>query len=171
MPKGGKLAFTVLGANSLSTVALMVLAIRQSESYARMPRLLPCPPEPLAAWAARWLPMGTAWLLVLGGVLFCASLVRSAAQAAHYTVWRTDTQLGSRGGLVRRYELRIRLRHLSYADLRRSPATWALHYCPVFVTASRCQPECPCWSGGRTGRFCRSFCPALPCRRMTRWTP
>ncbi len=79
--------------------------------------------------------MGTAWLLVLGGVLFCASLVRSAAQAAHYTVWRTDTQLGSRGGLVRRYEMRLAARHLSYADLRRSPATWALHYCPVFVTA------------------------------------
>ena len=36
----------------------------------------------IAAWAARWLPMGTAWLLVLGGVLFCASLVRRAAHPA-----------------------------------------------------------------------------------------
>ena len=72
---------------------------------------------------------------------FCISLVRSALQAVHYTVWRTDTQLGSRGGLVRRYEMRLRLSQLNYADLRRSPATWALHYCPVFVSAGACRPE------------------------------
>ncbi|MDA6864803.1 hypothetical protein OSL55_27765, partial [Escherichia coli] len=77
----------------------------------------------LAALAARWLPLGAAWLLVLAGTLFCISLVRSALQAVHYTVWRTDTQLGSRGGLVRRYEMRLRLSQLNYADLRRSPAT------------------------------------------------
>lgn len=144
-PHGGeKLAFAVLGANSLSTLALLVLALRQSEPYAPDAQTAAFAHlNRLAAWAARWLPMGTAWLLVLGGVLFCASLARSAAQAAHYTVWRTDTQLGSRGGLVRRYELRIRLRHLSFADVRRSPATWALGYCPVFVTAGSCQPEIP----------------------------
>lgn len=103
-PKGGeKLAFTVLGANGLST-------------------------------------------------LFCISLVRSALQAVHYTVWRTDTQLGSRGGLVRRYEMRLRLSQLNYADLRRSPATWALHYCPVFVSAGACRPELPLfvWREGTT---------------------
>ena len=61
----------------------------------------------------------------------------------HYTVWRTDTQLGSRGGLIRRYEMRLRLSQLNYADLRRSPATWALHYCPVFVSAGACRPELP----------------------------
>ena len=79
----------------------------------------------------------------LAGTLFCISLVRSALQAVHYTVWRTDTQLGSRGGLVRRYEMRLRLCQLNYADLRRSPATWALHYCPVFVSAGACRPELP----------------------------
>ena len=102
-PHGGeKLAFAVLGANSLSTMALLVLALRQSEPYAPDAQTAAFAHlNRLAAWAARWLPMGTAWLLVLGGVLFCASLARSAAQAAHYTVWRTDTQLGSRGGLVR----------------------------------------------------------------------
>ena len=57
----------------------------------------------------------------------------SAAHAAHYTVWRTESHLGSRGGFVRQYEMRLALEHLSYADLRRSPATWALGYCPVFV--------------------------------------
>ena len=79
-------------------------------------------------------------LLVLGGMLFCASLVRSAAHAAHYTVWRTESHLGSRGGFVRRYEMRLALEHLSYADLRRSPATRALGCCPVFVTAGSCRP-------------------------------
>ena len=144
-PKGGeKLAFTVLGANGLSTLFLWWLAIHQTQSYtpdaqtAALAQL-----GQLAAFAARWLPLGTAWLLVLAGTLFCISLVRSALQAVHYTVWRTDTQLGSRGGLVRRYEMRLRLSQLNYADLRRSPATWALHYCPVFVSAGACRPELP----------------------------
>ena len=151
-PKGGeKLAFTVLGANSLSTLALWWLAIRQSQEYvpdaqtAAFAQL-----SHLAAFAARWLPVGTAWFLVLGATLFCASLARSAAQAAHYTVWRTETQLGSRGGLLTRYEMRVCRAQLNYADLRRSPATWALHYCPVFVSAGACKPELPLfvWTEG-----------------------
>lgn len=144
-PKGGeKLAFTVLGANGLSTLALWGLAIHQSRSYAPDAETAAFAQlSYLAALAARWLPVGTAWLLVLAGTLFCASLARSAVQAAHYTVWRTDTQLGSRGGLLRRYEMRVCRAQLNYADLRRSPATWTLHYCPVFVSAGACEPELP----------------------------
>ena len=144
-PKGGeKLAFTVLGANGLSTLILWWLAIHQTQSYAPDAQTAALAQlGQLAAFAARWLPLGMAWLLVLAGTLFCISLVRSALQAVHYTVWRTDTQLGSRGGLVRRYEMRLRLCQLNYADLRRSPATWALHYCPVFVSAGACRPELP----------------------------
>ena len=144
-PKGGeKLAFTVLGANGLSTLFLWWLAIHQTQSYAPDAQTAALAQlGQLAALAARWLPLGAAWLLVLAGTLFCISLVRSALQAVHYTVWRTDTQLGSRGGLVRRYEMRLRLSQLNYADLRRSPATWALHYCPVFVSAGACRPELP----------------------------
>lgn len=138
------LAFTVLGANGLSTLILWWLAIHQTQSYAPDAQTAALAQlGQLAAFAARWLPLGTAWLLVLAGTLFCISLVRSALQAVHYTVWRTDTQLGSRGGLVRRYEMRLRLCQLNYADLRRSPATWALHYCPVFVSAGACRPELP----------------------------
>ena len=121
-PKGGeKLAFTVLGANGLSTLFLWWLAIHQTQSYAPDAQTAALAQlGQLAALAARWLPLGAAWLLVLAGTLFCISLVRSALQAVHYTVWRTDTQLGSRGGLVRRYEMRLRLSQLNYADLRRS---------------------------------------------------
>ena len=144
-PKGGeKLAFTVLGANGLSTLILWWLAIHQTQSYAPDAQTAALAQlGQLAALAARWLPLGMAWLLVLAGTLFCISLVRSALQAVHYTVWRTDTQLGSRGGFIRRYEMRLRLSQLNYADLRRSPATWALHYCPVFVSAGACRPELP----------------------------
>lgn len=100
-PKGGeKLAFTVLGANGLSTLILWWFAIHQTQSYAPDAQTAALAQlGQLAAFAARWLPLGTAWLLVLAGTLFCISLVRSALQAVHYTVWRTDTQLGSRGGL------------------------------------------------------------------------
>ena len=144
-PHGGeKMVFAVLGANSLSTLALLALALRQSQPYAPDAQTLAFAHlSHLATFAAQWLPMGTAWLLVLTGWLFCVSLARSAAQVAHYTVWRTDTQLGSRGGLLRRYEMRLCRAHLNYVDLRRSPVTWALHYCPVFVTAGSCAPELP----------------------------
>ena len=162
-PKGGeKLAFAVLGANGLSTLALLALAIKQSRPYAPDAQTAAFAHlNRIAAWAARWLPMGTAWLLVLGGVLFCASLVRSAAHAAHYTVWRTESHLGSRGGFVRRYEMRLALEHLSYADLRRSPATWALGCCPVFVTAGSCQPEIPLLVWREDGPFLQELLPGF----------
>ena len=101
-PHGGeKMVFAVLGANGLSTLALLALALRQSRPYAPDAQTLAFAHlSHLAAFAARWLPMGTAWMLVATGWLFCISLARSAAQVAHYTVWRTDAQLGSRGGLL-----------------------------------------------------------------------
>ena len=144
-PHGGeKMVFAVLGANGLSTLALLALALRQSRPYAPDAQTLAFAHlSRLAAFAARWLPMGTAWMLVVTGWLFCISLARSAAQVAHYTVWRTDAQLGSRGGLLHRYEMRLCRAHLNYADLLRSPVTRALHYCPVFVTAGSCAPELP----------------------------
>ena len=144
-PHGGeKMVFAVLGANGLSTLALLALALRQSRPYAPDAQTLAFAHlSHLAAFAARWLPMGTAWMLVATGWLFCISLARSAAQVAHYTVWRTAAQLGSRGGLLHRYEMRLCRAHLNYADLRRSPVTRALHYCPVFVTAGSCAPELP----------------------------
>ena len=162
-PKGGeKLAFTVLGANGLSTLILWWLAIHQTQSYAPDAQTAALAQlGQLAAFAARWLPLGTAWLLVLAGTLFCISLVRSALQAVHYTVWRTDTQLGSRGGFVHQYEMRVQLRHLSYADVRRSPATWALHYSPVFLTASRCQPEIPLLVWPENGPFLQEMLPGF----------
>lgn len=144
-PKGGeKLALTVLGANGLSTLALAVLALHQDQPYApgasgaALAQL-----SRIAEFIARWLPVGAAWLLVLAGALFTLSLVRSTAQAAHYTVWHTETQLGSRGGLLNSYEMRLRRSELSCADVRRSPATWLLRFCPVYVTAGCCQPEMP----------------------------
>lgn len=39
--------------------------------------------------------------------------------------------------------MRLCRAHLNYADLRRSPVTRALHYCPVFVSAGSCAPELP----------------------------
>ena len=162
-PKGGeKLAFTVLGANGLSTLILWWLAIHQTQSYAPDAQTAALAQlGQLAALAARWLPLGMAWLLVLAGTLFCISLVRSALQAVHYTVWRTDTQLGSRGGFVHQYEMRVQLRHLSYADVRRSPATRALHYSPVFLTASRCQPEIPLLVWPENGPFLQEMLPGF----------
>lgn len=65
---------------------------------------------------------------------------------------------------MRRYEMRLALEHLSYADLRRSPATWVLGCCPVFVTAGSCRPEIPLLVWREDGPFLQELLPgfALP---------
>ena len=174
-PKGGeKLAFTVLGANGLSTLFLWWLAIHQTQSYAPDAQTAALAQlGQLAALAARWLPLGAAWLLVLAGTLFCISLVRSALQAVHYTVWRTDTQLGSRGGFIRRYEMRLRLSQLNYADLRRSPPHMGAALLPGIRFGRGVPPgAAPCSSGGRAPRCCGSCCPRWhSCPRTPAPTP
>ena len=145
-------ALVLLGANGISTLALVALAIRQT-------RQLPLDAETLAfahlghlaAFAARWLPAGAAWLLTLATALFGASLARSFAQAMHYEVWHTATQIGSRGGWIDRFECRVRSAQISYADVRVSPVARLLRRWPVFVTAGCCTPELPLFvyrSGG-----------------------
>lgn len=128
-------ALVLLGANGISTLALVALAIRQT-------RQLPLDAETLAfahlghlaAFAARWLPAGAAWLLTLATALFGASLARSFAQTVHYEVWHTATQIGSRGGWIDRFECRVRSAQISYADVRVSPAARVLKRWPVSVT-------------------------------------
>ena len=135
-----------------TTIRGEALAIRQT-------RQLPLDAETLAfahlghlaAFAARWLPAGAAWLLTLATALFGASLVRSFAQTVHYEVWHTATQIGSRGGWIDRFECRVRSAQISYADVRVSPAARVLKRWPVFVTAGCCTPELPLFvyrSGG-----------------------
>ena len=89
-PAGGeRAALGFLGANGLSTLALFVLAVRQTRD---VPDWNPAvfaqiQVSVLARFAARWLPAGTAWLLAAAGFLLGASLMRSFAQTVHYTVW------------------------------------------------------------------------------------
>lgn len=82
-PKGGeKLAFTVLGANGLSTLFLWWLAIHQTQSYAPDAQTAALAQlGQLAAFAARWLPLGAAWLL--HPVLHQSGAQRFAGGALH----------------------------------------------------------------------------------------
>ena len=131
-------------AHRCASLALVALAIRQT-------RQLPLDAETLAfahlghlaAFAARWLPAGAAWLLTLATALFGASLARSFAQAVHYEVWHTAAQLGSRGGWLSRFEFRVRSSEISYADVRVSPIARLMKRWPVFVVAGSCRPELP----------------------------
>ena len=144
-PHGGeKMVFAVLGANGLSTLALLALALRQSRPYAPDAQTLAFAHlSHLAAFVARWLPMGTAWMLVVTGWLFCISLARSAAQVAHYTVWRTAAQLGSRGGLLQELLPGVALPPDTTPDItRRSkiyflPAGLPLGLCLLLTAVSR----------------------------------
>ena len=153
IPAGSeRAALVVLGANGLSTLAFVTLAIRQTREF-------PLDAETLAfaqlgqvaAFAARWLPAGAAWLLTMAAALFGASLVRSFAQTVHYEVWHTASQIGSRGGWLGRFECRVRSAEISFADVRVSPVARVLRRWPVFVTAGCCTPELPLFvyrSGG-----------------------
>ncbi len=131
----------LLGANGLSTLALLYLAIRQSRPFPRTAEAGPLPAERPCPVRARWLPAGAAWMLVLAGTLFGASLGRSFAQTIHYTVWHTADQLGSRGGWLSRFEFRVRSREVSYADVRFSPTARLMRRWPVFVVAGSCRPD------------------------------
>ena len=98
-PAGGeRAAMVLLGANGLSTLALLYLAIRQSRPLSPPAEARPLPAEHfLVRFAAHWLPAGAAWMLVLAGT-YPGQPGRSFAQTIHYTVWHTADQLGSRGG-------------------------------------------------------------------------
>ena len=145
-PAGGeRAALGFLGANGLSTLALFVLAVRQTRD---VPDWNPAvfaqiQVNFLAQFAARWLPAGAAWLLAAAGFLLGASLMRSFAQTVHYTVWHTADQIGSRGGWLSRFEFRVRSSEISYADVRVSPIARLMKRWPVFVVAGSCRPELP----------------------------
>lgn len=143
-PAGGeRAALGFLGANGLSTLALFVLAVRQTRD---VPDWNPAvfaqiQVSFLARFAARWLPAGAAWLLAAAGFLLGASLMRSFAQTVHYTVWHTADQIGSRGGWLGHFECRVRTSEISFADVRISPAARLMKRWPVFVTAGGCSPR------------------------------
>ena len=120
-PAGGeRLAFVLLGANSLSTLLLVWLAMRQSDS---------------AAGQIAWQQLGQA--------LFGASLLRSFSHTVRYTVWRGGGVLASRGGLFLRVERRFRLDRLTCAEVRLSPAARLLRCYPVYLTAGSCSADDP----------------------------
>lgn len=145
-PAGGeRAALGFLGANGLSTLALFVLAVRQTRD---VPDWNPAvfaqiQVSFLARFAARWLPAGAAWLLAAAGFLLGASLMRSFSQTVHYTVWHTADQIGNRGGWLGHFECRVRTSEISFADVRISPAARLMKRWPVFVTAGGCSPELP----------------------------
>ena len=143
-PKGGeRAALGLLGANSLSTLALFLLAIRQTQQGPDRYELAFAQINFLAGLAARWLPTGAAWLLAFAGFLLGLSLIRSFVQTVHYEVWHTADQIGSSGGWLDRFEIRVKTAEISYADVRFSPFARLLRRWPVFVTAGGCSPELP----------------------------
>ena len=143
-PKGGeRAALGLLGANGLSTLALFLLAIRQSRQDSDRYELAFAQINFLAGLAARWLPTGAAWLLAFAGFLLGLSLIRSFVQTVHYEVWHTADQIGSSGGWLDRFEIRVKTAEISYADVRLSPFARLLRRWPVFVTAGGCSPELP----------------------------
>ena len=133
-PAGGeRLAFVLLGANSLSTLLLVWLALRQGDSPAEQIALQQL--GQAAAWAARWLPAGLAWALTAWTFLFGLSLLRSFSHTVRYAVWRGGGVLASRGGLLLRVERRFRLDRLTCAEVRLSPIARLLRCYPVYLTA------------------------------------
>lgn len=144
-PRGGeRMALAVLGANGVSTLALLVLARHESRGF--WPALQDAAIRhlsQLAAFAGRWLPAGTAWLLALAALLLGLSLARSAAHAARCEVWRSEKVFGSRGGLLSLYEYRLALDSLSMAEVRTSVFSRLLGCGPVYCAAGGFRSELP----------------------------
>ena len=171
-PAGGeRAALGFLGANGLSTLALFVLAVRQTRD---VPDWNPAvfaqiQVSFLARFAARWLPAGAAWLLAAAGFLLGASLMRSFSQTVHYTVWHTADQIGNRGGWLGHFECRVRTSEISFADVRISPAARLMKRWPVFVTAGGCSPSCRCSSTAAARKHCSGSCCRSSGCRPTCW--
>lgn len=164
-PRGAeRLALVLLGANGLSTLVLLVVAVRQTRTALRDLPALPSylHPDALEAAATHWLPAGTAWVLTLACLVLGVSLARSFGQSVHYEVWRTAHCLGTRGGWLRRFEVRMAADRLTCAEVRLSPAARLLHCRPVFVTAGACAPDFPLFvcRAGQEGLF-RELLPAF----------
>lgn len=166
-PKGGeRAALGLLGANSLSTLALFLLAIRQTQQGPDRYELALAQINFLAGLAARWLPAGAAWLLAFSGFLLGLSLLRSFVQTVHYEVWHTSTQIGSRGGWLDRFECRVKSDQISFADVRLSPFARLMRRWPVFVTAAAAPRSCrSSFTVPGRKRSSGSFCPNFGCRR------
>lgn len=144
-PGGGeRMALVLLGANSISTLTLLALAVRETEQLSQDAQTIAFAQlNFFAALAARWLPAGAAWLVVLAATVFGTSLLRSFAQTVRYQVWRTEDQIGSKGGWLQKFECRVRSSQISFADVRFSPIARLMRRWPVFVTAGCCSPELP----------------------------
>lgn len=139
-----RLSLALLGANGLSTLALALWAMQQTRAVSGRARAQAASRiGRAAAFAARWLPAGVAWFLTLAVALLGLSLARSFAHTFRCEVWRTENQLGSRSGLLSRFECRMRYDQISYADVRLTPAAWLLRRQPVYLAAGCCTPELP----------------------------
>lgn len=147
-PKGGeRLALVLLGANSLSTLLLVLFSLQESRPYRPSGELLALSQiNQFAAFAAIWLPAGLAWLVTALVFLFGLSLARSYGHTVRYEVWRGGGVLASQGGLIRRVERRFRLDRLSCAEVRLSPVARLLRRYPVYLTAG-------CYNGAEAPLF------------------
>lgn len=136
-PDGGEqLVLALLSANSVTTLLLFTLAMRQDHSYTALPEQLALAQlNHAAAWAARWLPASLAWLFTFLGFLMGISLGRSFLHTMRYHVWRTGGMLCGRGGAIHTFQYRIRTDTISFADVRLSPTARILRRYPVYVAA------------------------------------
>lgn len=136
-PAGGEwLRFVLLSANAAATGTLAALALRQSSQAERYAEQLALEQvNAVARFAARWLPVGLAWLLAAAGLLLCASLGRSLLRMGGYRAAADDRVLVAGGGLLARWQTRIRANSLRWADVRRTPTARLLRRWPVYAAA------------------------------------
>ena len=166
-PKGGeRAALGLLGANGLSTLALFLLAIRQSRQGPDRYELAFAQISFLAGLAARWLPTGAAWLLAFAGFLLGLSLIRSFVQTVHYEVWHTADQIGSSGGWLDRFEIRVKTARSATRTSGSPPLRGCCGAGPSLSRQEAARRSCPSSSTvpGRK-RFSASCCRSFGCRR------
>lgn len=136
-PAGGEwLRFVLLSANAAATGTLAALALRQSSQAERYAEQLALEQvNAVARFAARWLPVGLAWLLAAAGLLLCVSLGRSLLRMGGYRAAADGRVLVAGGGLLARWQTRIRADSLRWADVRRTPTARLLRRWPVYAAA------------------------------------
>jgi hypothetical protein len=133
---GERLSLTLLGVDTVTTGLFLWAALRQTEDFGRWAEQIALTGlGRVAAAAATWLPVGTAWLLTAAAALLFFSVGRSVFHTMNYSVYKSDDVILSSGGFLHLSSCRVRVSAITACDIRATPTARLLRRYPVYLTA------------------------------------
>ena len=132
-----RLTFVMLSANILTSSLFALWGLRQLDELLGMDfqQLALDTLREAALFAARFLPMGLAFLVTLGFAVMSFTFLYALLRTAGFQVCRSGGVIVSRGGFLTRVERRVLVSRVSACDVCVSPAARLLRRYPVYLSA------------------------------------